>query len=119
MCDQRQREPYLPITREQKISYAKHGVLWLIVLIAATLKTSFVTALAVIACWVAGYLTEFAVFRLLFRRAKGGVISKRETIVAVAVVGSDLAIVSAGYGLILAAAFVCFLIIDALILKFR
>lgn len=107
------------VTREQWLRLAKIGAYSTIAFAALWAATNLRNAVLGALCWLAGYLIEFYVVRSILSLAQRRPLHLRNLIVAFLAIAIAVFVVASGYGLILAAACVSFLLMDLLILKFR
>lgn len=105
------RDQWLRITKI--VSYSAIAV------IAMAWATDLRNAILVSMCWLAGFLNEFYVLRLILKLVKRQAIPRGYFIAGFLAVGLNIFVIVSGYGLILAAAFASFILIDFLILRFR
>lgn len=93
------------------------GVVLLFAIVAYTVDIR--TAAWFIACSVVGYFNAFCVFRSVLALVRRKSISTRNGICSALALCASCAIVFAGYGMVLVLATSAFILIDALVLKFK
>lgn len=114
------RQDEMQLARDQLLKFAKIGVYTAIAVIAMAWATDLRNAILVSLCWLAGFLNQFYIVRMVLSLAKRQEpIPQRHFVGAILAIGLDSFVIAFDYGLILAAAFVSFVIMDLLILRFR
>lgn len=112
-------EDRLFVPREKLPIIARNviGLVWLFA--AATWVANARIAAAVVASFVAGYLNEFYIVRSVISLAHGAGVEKTAAVLAMCGVVISLSIVGLGFGMVLLLATGVYLVVDALILRFR
>lgn len=113
------RETKLLIPCQKLLIVARYAFGVACLFAAATWIADTRIAAAVTVSFVAGYLNQFYVVRSLITLSKGLRPSSLEMLLAVCAIVLSVAIISYGFWLVLALATGLYLIVDALILRFR
>ncbi len=112
-------ETRLLISRHKLRTVARNVFAIACLFAAATWMADVRIAAVVTASFIAGYLNEFYVVRSLISLAKGTRLSLLEKGLASCAIILSIAIIVQGYWLVLVMATGAYLIVDALILRFR